>query len=216
MTRTGRRKNGYNYLCVKQHSGKDCPTPAGIVTGRLEEYVERVALAELKRLQVEVAETDGVAEAQVAVAAAERELDAYLDAVKAADVGAEAFAAGARKRSEAIEVAKDVLYAELARRPVDPTLESGADAWQDLNVHERNTLLRSLLAAVFVRPAGKGRRVPVEDRVRIVAYGTELPLPANRGHLGSGIVPFFPDADDVGVLSIPPREDALETASGAV
>jgi hypothetical protein len=182
----------------------------------VEEHVERLALAELRRLQVEVAETDGVAEAQVAVASAERELDAYLDAVKAADVGAEAFAAGAKKRRAAIEAAKDVLYAEIGRRPGNPALESGADAWQALNVHERNMLLRSLLAAVIVRPAGKGRRVPVEDRVRVVVYGTELPLLANRGHLASGIVPIFPDADDVGVLGVPPTEDALEATSGAV
>jgi DNA invertase Pin-like site-specific DNA recombinase len=220
MTRTGRGKNGrkhdHNYMCVKRHSGESCPAPAGIVARRVEEHVERLALAELRRLQVEVAETDGVAEAQQAVASAELELDAYLDAVKAADVGAEAFAAGAKKRSTAIETAKDVLYAELARRPTDPALESGADAWNDLNAHERNTLLRSLLAAVIVRPVGKGRRVPVEDRVRVVVYGTELPLPANRGHLASGIVPIFPDADDVGVLSVPPTEDALEAAGGAV
>jgi|GEM_PF-3453598 len=220
MTRTGRgknaRKHDHNYVCVRQHSGGQCPAPAGIVARRLDEHVERLALAELQRLQVEVAETDRVAEAQAAVGAAERELDAYLDAVEVADVGAEAFAGGAKKRSAAVEAAKDILYAELARRPANPTLGSGADAWHDLNAHERNTLLRSLLAAVFVRPAGKGRRVPVDDRVRVVVFGTELPLPANRGHLASGIVPVFPDADDVGVLSISPTEDALEAASGAV
>lgn len=220
MTRTGRGSNAskhdHNYVCVRQHSGESCPAPAGIVARCLDEYVERVALAELRRLQVEVAESDGVTEAQAAVASAELELDAYLDAVRAADVGAEAFARGAKKRSEAVEVAKDALYAALARRPADPSLGSGADAWQDLDPHERNTLLRSLLAAVIVRPAGKGRRVPVEDRVRVVAYGTDLRLPPNRGHLASGIVPIFPDTDDVGVLSIPPAEDALEAARGAV
>ena len=220
MTRSGRGTNGrkheHNYTCVKRHSGEECPAPAGIVTRRLDEHVERLALAELQRLQVEVAEADRVAEAQAVVAAAERELEAYLDAIEAADVGAEAFAAGAKKRSDAVEAAKDVLYAELARRPIDPTLRSGADAWQDLSVHERNTLLRSLLAAVFVRPVGKGRRVPVEDRVRVVVYGTELPLPVDRGHEASGIVPIFPDPDDVGVLSVPPAEDALQAAGSAV
>jgi site-specific DNA recombinase len=220
MTRTGRGQNGrkhdHNYMCVKQHSGEACPAPAGIAATRLDRFVERVALAELRRLQVEVAETDGVAEAQAAVASAELELDAYLDAVKASDIGPEAFAAGASKRSKIVEAAKDVLYAELARRPADAALGSGADAWQDLNTHERNALLRSLLAAVIVRPAGKGRRVPVEDRTRVVAYGTELPLPPNRGHLASGIVPIFPNADDVGVLSVPSAEDALQAAGGAV
>jgi len=220
MTRTGRGKNskrqGHNYVCVGAHSGERCPAQAGVVAQRLEEYVERVALAELQRLQVEVAEGDGIAQAQAAVAAAELELDAYLDAVSAADVGAEAFAAGAKKRSREVEAAKDGLYAELARRPVDPSLGSGADAWEGLSVHERNTLLRSLLAAVIVRPAGKGKRVPLESRTRIVAFGTPLELPSNRGHLASGIVPIFPDVNDVGVLAIPPTEDALEASRGAV
>lgn len=217
MTRTGRGKNSkhdHNYTCVGKHSGQECPRPAGIVARRLEAYVEEIALAELVRLQVEVAEGNGVAEAQAAVAAAERELDAYLDAVRAADIGADAFATGAKKRSAEIESAKDILFAELARRPVDPALRSGADAWGDLDKHERNTLLRGLLAAVVVRPVGKGRRVPIEDRVRVVAYGTELQLPENRGHLASGIVPIFPDADDVGVLSVPAAEDSLEAAGG--
>lgn len=221
MTRGGRggkRRNSRAYVCPKQHSGENCPAPAAIVCERLDSYVEPIARAELAQLQVEASEGDGVAEAQAAVVAAEHELDAYLDAVKAADVGAEAFGAGARKRSAVIEEAKDALYAELARRPAAPTVGSGADVWEDLNPHERNTLLRSLLAAVVVRPAGKGGRViPVADRVRVLAYGTDLGLRARRGHLGTGIVPIpFPDSDGVGVLGAPAGEDRLQAASGSV
>jgi hypothetical protein len=105
-----------------------------------------------------------------------------------------------------------VTLAELA---VGPLVAADEDERARRQAH-LNTLLRSLLAAVIVRPAGKGRRVPVEDRARVVVYGTELPLPANRAHLANDIVPVFPDAYDVGVLSVPPTEDALETASGAV
>jgi site-specific DNA recombinase len=217
MTRgSGRKGHGRVYLCVKKHSGRHCPAPAGIAAERVDRYVESIAKAELARLQVEASEGDDVTHAQNRVEAAEHELDAYLDAVRAADVGAEAFGTGARKRSAAVEAAKDSLYAELARRPVSPAVGSGADVWEELNAHERNTLLRGLLAAVVVRPVGRGRRVPVEDRVRVLAYGTDLGLPSQRGHLGSGIVPIaFPDPDEVGVLTRPPGEDSLEAVSGA-
>lgn len=212
----GSSNGGPAYLCPTQHSGRRCPAPAAIMAARLESYVEPIALAELARLRVEASEGDQIATAQAAVTATQAELDAYLDAVSAAEVGAEAFAAGARKRKEAIEAAKDALHAELARRPALPAVGSGAEVWEELSASEKNALLRSLLGAVVVRPAGRGRRVPASERVRVLAYGADLGLQARkRGNvLGVAAIPF-PDADGVGVLSAPAGEDRLQAAGGA-
>lgn len=217
MTRSGIAKKcgGFNYVCVSRHSGDPCPAPAAISARLLEEHVVAIARAELVRLRIEANEGDAIGSAQARLTAAEAELDAYLDAVKAADVGRDAFAAGARKRQDGIEKAKDALYAELARRPKAPAASSGDEVWEELKVVERNALLRSLLAAVIVRPAGrKGGGIPMEERTRVVAFGTDIGLPRNRGHLPAGIVPIWPHADDVGVLGAAAGEDALEAASG--
>jgi hypothetical protein len=183
----------------------------------IEPYVEAVAKSELDRLEIAATATGAsMAEAEAALRGAEGELDAYLDAVSAAVVGADSFAAGARKRSDEVEAAKGRFYAEAARRPKAPAGGTGAAIWDTLGQTERNTLLRSLLAAVIVRQAGrKGGGIPVEERARVVAFGTELGLPRNRGHIAMGIVPIFPNSDDEGVLTIASGEYPLQAASSA-
>lgn len=191
------------YTCPRNHSGGQCPDPAAITVALLDSHVESIALVELERLAVTAIDGQGVERAQAKLAAAERELSSYLQAVSAAEVGAEAFAAGARPRREAVDSARDELQAELARRPVVPLTGTGADAWQELDAHERNTLLRALLSAVIVKRAGgRGARTPLEDRVRVLAYGTPIRLPKRRAGQASGILPLpLPDLhDDPGVL----------------
>lgn len=195
------------YMCPTQHSGEHCPQPAAITTHVLDEYVEKIALAELERLRVTAAQGDRVNGSKEALARAEAELGAYLSAISVEDVGPAAFQAGARARREAINAARDSLRAELSRRPGLPLEGSGADVWKDLNPHERNTLLHGLLAAVIVRPVGRGRRVPVDERARVLAYGTAVELPKGRGGEARGIVPVpFPDLNDEGVLWVPRAE----------
>jgi site-specific DNA recombinase len=205
------------YSCPGKHSGERCPQPTGITLPRLEAHVEKIAIAELARLEVSATEGDRVERSRQTLARAERALDAYLDAVSAEDVGADAFNRAARKKSDAVDKAREEMRNELARRPALPQVGSGAEVWPKLNGAERNQLLRSLLAAIVVRPVGRGRRVPVADRVRVLAYGTDLELPERRGGEASGIVPIaFPDVDKVGVLSVLAGEDGAEGAGGAL
>ena len=175
MSRSGGGNGSRYYTCRKRHSGVICPAPAGINAGLLERHVEAIALAELERLQVEASADTAVADAQAQVEEAQRKLTKYVEAIEPEDVGPEAFAAGARKRREAVDKAKDTLGAAMARQPASPVVGSGVDVWGELSDQERNTLLRGLLAAVLVQPAGRGRKVPIADRVRVLAYGTELP-----------------------------------------
>lgn len=211
MTRGGSSKHP-NYGCPVRHSGGDCPEPATITLTVLDVFVERIALAELVRLRVTAAEGRSVEEAQAKVRTAERELVAYVESLTAADVGAEVFAAGARSRRRALDAAHARLDAEMALSRAMPAVGTGADAWATLDGHERNVLLRALLAAVVVRRAGgRGHIVPIESRVRVLAHGATVTLPERRGGEASGIVPIaLPDLDEPGVLRSPPGENGLQ------
>lgn len=207
MTR-GSSNGGHAYVCRKKHSGGQCPAPSGVMTARLEAHVEAIALAELARLEVTATESSQVAPLQAALRDAERELDAFVTEAEAAGLSAGTFAKGARSREDAVNDAREALRAELARQPSLPISGSGADAWKDLSVHERNALLRSLIAAVVVRSVGRGRKVPIDERCRVVAYGQATGIPRRRGGEATGIVALpFPDADAVGVLRVPPSQD---------
>jgi DNA invertase Pin-like site-specific DNA recombinase len=202
------------YTCHADHSGGGCPAPAAVMMGRLDGYVEPIALAELARLQITACEGDRVERARAKVTAAERELEVYLVAVNAAEVGADAFAAGARERRAKLEGATGEMRTELARVPAMPKVGTGAEVWDELDAHERNALLRSLLAAVVVRPTGR-RVVPVVDRVRVLAYGADLDLPRKGGHEPGGIVPIpFEDLNGVGVLTVAASKNSSKGSGG--
>jgi DNA invertase Pin-like site-specific DNA recombinase len=206
MTRTG-SSGGPVYACPKRHSGKDCPDPAAVMMGRLDRYVIPIALRELARLRVSASEGNEVERDRAEMAATERELKAYLSAISAADVGAEAFAAGARERREKVEAVAERMRVKRARQRAVPQVGTGAEVWEDLNAHDRNALLRALLTAVVVRPTG-GQVVPIAQRVRVIAFGVEFALPRHGGGEAAGIVPIpFHDLDGVGVLGVPTSED---------
>lgn len=195
-------KGGHVYGCVVHHSGGRCPHPASIAMHRLDPYVEAIALRELAKLRIDAAEGGGVENARRAVVEAQRALDAFLDAIDPQDVGAEAFNRAARKKRAAVDDAQDELRAALDRSPALAPLGEPTEVWAALNQHERNTLLRGLLEAVIVRPVGRGKRVEVADRVRVVKFG-------------AGVDPLtFPDRDDIAVLGIPSVEDGLEDEGG--
>jgi DNA invertase Pin-like site-specific DNA recombinase len=198
------RGRSETYRCPTYHSGEHCPAPAQVTVGLLDAYVEEIALAELEQLAVTARDGRDADRARLALEQAEQELATYLDAVSAADLGAEAFAAGARKRSEAAERLREDLRAELARRPAIPMVGTGAEVWGSLDAQERNTVLRGLLAAVVVRRAGgRGARVALADRVRVFKFGADIDLPPRGGGKAGGIVPIaLPDLDDPRVLRL--------------
>jgi DNA invertase Pin-like site-specific DNA recombinase len=180
------------YGCARNHSGQRCPEPAAVMLTKLDAYVTPIALAELGRVVVQEAEGAGAEPARATLARAESDLTAYLEAISPTDVGVEAFAAGARAKREAVDAARDELRQHLTVRSVVlPDSTDAAALWETLDAQQRNTLLRSLLAAVVVRRAGgRGARVPLNDRIRVLAHGTELALPPRSAGAASGIVPI--------------------------
>jgi hypothetical protein len=171
-----RTRGGFVYVC---HSAADCPDHPTVVAAALDEHVERIALEELGRVRWAPSGEDvAAADAAERVRVAEGELSAYVSAVSAADVGVEVFAVGARRRREAVEVARRDLA--LLERPEAVPVNARV-LWPDLSVTERNMLLRSLLEAVVVWPAGgAGRRVPVGDRCQVLLRGAGV-VPVHDG-----------------------------------
>jgi hypothetical protein len=91
--------------------------------------------------------------------------------ISAADIGADAFAAGARQRRDELEAAREALRAQRTRQPALLGGRGGADVWETLGGYERNTLLDSLLRVVIVARAGAAapaaaRRALPRARVR--------------------------------------------------
>ena len=208
MSRTNTRI--LNYQCRKRHSGGVCPAPAAVTLEHLDRHVEVIALAELERLSIQAAQSgDVIADARDAVSRAEREMSAYLDAVSAADVGADAFRSGAQQRRAAVDDARAALHQVLALQTLPPEFKTGAEVWNSLDAQGRNALLRGLLEAVVVRRAGgRGTRAALADRVQVVAFGAGV-VPVKRGEVPYGVRPLWLDADDERVLGVPRREDAL-------
>jgi DNA invertase Pin-like site-specific DNA recombinase len=215
MTRSGTPKSP-TYSCPTGHSGERCPRPAAITCSIVDEHVEAIALAELKRLAVTASADRGLEQARAKVARAQRELDAFAAAVEAAGMEPAELVAALRSRRDALQDAQDDLRAEQARRPYLPGPASGADVWDELNPQDRNALLSALLSAVVVQACGRGGRpVPPAERVRVLAYGADVRLPQRRGGEPSGLCPIpLPDFDDPGVLRMPAGKDSLERPSG--
>jgi site-specific DNA recombinase len=202
MTR-GRSGAQRTYACPHHHSADDCPGPAAITLHILDDHVTSVALAELATLQAEAASSDKpVRAARRAAREAERELAAYLEGVAAAGLSPGQYADGARKRGKAVEQARERLAVALER---DRTKVDGdpLKAWTKMNQAQRNRLLRSLIEAVIVVPVGRGRRVPVSDRARVVAHGAGVVEPYPGGGVPLPVRALaFPDRDDPVVLGI--------------
>jgi DNA invertase Pin-like site-specific DNA recombinase len=210
MTRTSSsskdRPATLTYACPRNHSGRRCPQPAAIACAIVDEHVTRLAIAELDRVRGHAGLGDALQTLREQRAAAEAELDAYLGAISVNDVGEKAFAAGAAKRRQAID---DALVAERRELALQPALvpllqESAAAHWDQLEGHEKNVLLSALLDVVIVRPAGRGRRVPVDERVCVVRGGSGLRLPDRTRGSAMGIHPIrFEDIARPHVVGVP-------------
>jgi len=197
-----------NYRCRRLHSQGACERVASVACSTIDAHVVELVMPLVERLTVDeaVAHAD-VDNAREQVRAAEAELAAFLDATSAVAEGHEAFADAARARTRSVEDARQALRAALRVRPLMPRLKSGPEAWEIMDDHERGQLLRGLLEGVVVRAVGRGKRVPIAERARVILIGADI-LPVSRS-TSMGVSPVWPDADDVHVL----RPTAVEDAS---
>jgi DNA invertase Pin-like site-specific DNA recombinase len=202
MSRT--RAKAVVYACGGRSSGGRCPAPATVTLRLLDEHVEPIALGQLRQIALSTAARDDtdVTTARDDVAAATRELNAYMEAVSADDVGVDAFRAAARSRRERVEEAQARLQRALAVQPAVPAVGDVDAAWGQLDAHGRNAVLRGLLEVVVVRRGGgRGSRTPLRERVRIIEAGTGLIDNGRQTEIARGIRPIdLPDFSYPGVL----------------
>jgi DNA invertase Pin-like site-specific DNA recombinase len=211
MSRNNQLRHGgkrvVTYNCHGRMAGGPCRAPASIVARNVDDYVERLALQRLVELHAAAVEEHGL----------ETELETFLLAVSAADVGATAFGAAVRARKQRLEDKRAELSALLARGSHMPAGDP-LSFWPMLNADHRNRVLRSLLEAVLVRRAGgAGARMALAERVRVVRYGSGLvdAIASVRGDVARPCEPIaFPASDDPAVLREPLAEHLLERARG--
>jgi hypothetical protein len=174
-----------------------------VTLNNLDRHVSEIALGELAKLRATAAHSDReLASAREALRTTEAELAAYLEGVAAAGLLPGEYAEGARTRKQRVERAREELGALLGRHP---RVVSGdpVSAWGRMDADQRNRLLRSLIDCVLVAPVGRGRRVSIADRSRVIAHGARLVEPYRGGGVPMPIrqVPL-PDADDPVVLGV--------------
>ena len=172
MSRGG--ENASVWACRRIYSTGQCPSPAGVRSQLLDPFVEEIVRKEIARLVASPARsTIPLQGARERLRRAEAERDAYLEAVRAADLGASVFASGLRSRQGEVQKAEKELArllgaGERVSVPVDLLEE-----WERWNARQRNHALRGLIDHVEVsraggRGGGSGPRRPLAERVRVV------------------------------------------------
>lgn len=165
MTRHVTRK--LIYACARVHSGHVCARPAAITTTLLDAHVEALALERYLTVHVHGHAPHDVAAVEAAVADATTARAALMRAILAAGVADADAVDELREANERVRAAEDQLQ-EARARSLAPVAIPGDQAYQRLSAAGRNAALRGLIDRVLVRPAGRGRRVAVADRVAVV------------------------------------------------
>jgi len=201
MSRTNTRALVYG--CGVRHSAGRCPSPTAITVSSVDEHVTAVALSHLERIRVEAStRDDGVQAARLAVSEAKREVSAYLAGVKAAGLPAGVYVDGLQARQGVVQERERQLADVRGAVPSLPTGDIQA-AWTGWDERQRNHVLRGLLDGVLVAAAGRGRRVQVADRVRVLARGSGLLPGIVRGGVAMPVQSIvLPDGGGDGVLGV--------------
>lgn len=181
------------YRCTgRQKAGGRCREPALVAASSVEPYVEQVALDAIGALRAAGSADELVGEANERLVAAEAELEAFQAATAAAEVGAEHFASGMRRRVGEVEAARRELAAARLRAPAGVEHADLRSLWASLDVEQRRHLLRSAVGVAWV---WKGRGVDVAQRVRVIAAGYEPQDLPGPGFGRSQLRPVARDAD---------------------
>lgn len=183
------------YRCRGKHAGGTCEGRAMVLGSVIEPWVERAFLDEIDQLAAGPVGED-LTPYELAVKSAEIELVRFRDNERVASaIGDDLFVDGITARARALDEARDALQAARAKQA--PTTHGDLtlihDLWPELEVVEKQRIMRSVIDTVFVRSVGQAN-VPIADRALILWAG-EAPegLPARGRRVG--VRPFVWPAD---------------------
>jgi DNA invertase Pin-like site-specific DNA recombinase len=187
------------YRCRGEHASGTCGERAAVLGRVVEPYVERVFLNAVGDLIAEGnPASEQIEQARTAVEEAERELGAYRDDQRIADVlGVDRYVEGLRVRADATDDAHRALGELQARFGVGGLTETASlvESWPELSVADKQRLLLATLDCVFVRAVGRGQ-VPIERRTLALLRG-EAPDDLPRRGRRVGLRPFvWPERPD--------------------
>ena len=188
----GHRKTG-SYGCAGHSASGNCPHPTSVRAAALDEFVLRTFWAQFTTTTVlePVEATAALEAATAAVETAEHELDSYVATALVDVVGAEVFRRGVEARQHAVDEARSCLAnthngAATVGLPLDLR-----EAWDELTLAERRTILTGAIDAVAVWPSsGRGKRDPLATRVRVVWRGEAPPKLPGSGRVAYTISPW--------------------------
>lgn len=201
---TNRKWSGYR--CMSMRALGKCESPALIAKSIVEPYLTQVLFDSVGDVQViERKRTAAIDEAARKLEVAEAELEAFQEATRVADVGAEHFATGMKRRADDVESARRRLGEVSAGQKIERIFTLNT-AWDELDVQGRRHVLRGSFGVVWVR---KGRG-PAPARVKVMADVPDgLPAP------GRSAFPIAPVSWDDLEGAIEPRpHDLSEGAAG--
>lgn len=175
------------YVCT--HA--TCDKRPGIHAERLDEFVgsllQMAVVSGEPHVTAILAGDDRYQRALDAVEQARAEVEAYRDGVKVTDVGGvDAWRRGLEARQAELEAARAELKATPATtKPYSQPLPVTPEAWGKMSEDERRAVIGAsmdrdayarFVARVVVSPVGRGRRVPVAERVEVWWIGADKAL----------------------------------------
>ncbi len=170
------------YLCTRP----ECPARSGISAARLDAWVEGLlqdaVLAGEPHLTAILDGDHRYEKALEAVEAERAELEAWRDGVRVSDVGIEAWKAGLASRQAGLDLARKALREIPApKQPYTGKHPAAGIKGATKNAERVRAVEAAMnreangrfLARVIVKPVGRGRRVPVAERVAVWFVGAE-------------------------------------------
>lgn len=200
-TRQGRKRAGF--FCRRKHGAGDCPSPATILSARIEPWVVEQFFAYIENPVLHpTVETTDFAALTARWKRAQDELEAFVSDLEAQDImGREAWLVGVSSRRDAVVLARQGMdVARVEATGVDPPPVADLQMWwNSLPVGSKRRYLKVAIDAVMIQTVGGRTTVPVEDRSRILWRG-QAPVDLPRRGRTNVIRPFefapdFPPAE---------------------
>lgn len=195
------------YTCGGHHSAGPCPQPASIGLPALDEHVREAARSRLVELRASSTDNDrALADAISERDDARAELAAFLRATSAAGIGEREFADAASERRERIEIA-EAHVARLRQQGDVPDDADPVEFFDSLDMRGQGVVLRGLVEAVLVHAAGRGKRVRLTDRVRVIRAGSGLVTSGRTAERARPVVGVWVAVDDPRAVWVPLAEE---------